>query len=307
MTIQATATEDSLKSTLKSTTGTSNQTSIDAESDAHSETSNPAFDDWDEPADTAPTQCLFCPHVASSVTDACLHMCGVHAFDVVGYTRNFDDYQRIRFVNWVRSHQSSYGTSGGTAPLDVLRNEAPAEFLAVHLAEVEDPSSADEPTYMRPVLEDDPLLYFDFDEALEAGVEALSVDDNGEVTSGSCIPASDNQFHAGASTIDYKAAYEQLCTQFADYRAFVQERALGDALSGKDEEGVPSSQSSPLQSSSLTDDRPVNTDEDMDYYFRSYACLEIHEEMLKDRVRTDAYRDFIYDNKHVFEGKVDLS
>lgn len=28
--------------------------------------------------------------------------------------------------------------------------------------------------------------------------------------------------------------------------------------------------------------------------------------MLKDRVRTDAYRDFIYRNKHLFAGKVVL-
>jgi protein arginine N-methyltransferase 3 len=33
---------------------------------------------------------------------------------------------------------------------------------------------------------------------------------------------------------------------------------------------------------------------------------DIHETMLKDRVRTDAYRDFIYDNKHLFEGKTVL-
>ncbi len=28
--------------------------------------------------------------------------------------------------------------------------------------------------------------------------------------------------------------------------------------------------------------------------------------MLKDRVRTDAYRDFIYNNKHLFKGKTVL-
>lgn len=28
--------------------------------------------------------------------------------------------------------------------------------------------------------------------------------------------------------------------------------------------------------------------------------------MLKDKVRTDAYRDFIYENKHMFKGKTVL-
>lgn len=34
--------------------------------------------------------------------------------------------------------------------------------------------------------------------------------------------------------------------------------------------------------------------------------LAIHELMLKDAIRTDAYRDFIYDNKHLFTNKVVL-
>ena len=34
--------------------------------------------------------------------------------------------------------------------------------------------------------------------------------------------------------------------------------------------------------------------------------IEIHETMLKDTVRTDAYRDFIYENKDLFEGKTVL-
>ena len=35
-------------------------------------------------------------------------------------------------------------------------------------------------------------------------------------------------------------------------------------------------------------------------------CPEIHETMLKDTVRTDAYRDFIYEHKELFKGKVIL-
>lgn len=43
-----------------------------------------------------------------------------------------------------------------------------------------------------------------------------------------------------------------------------------------------------------------------DYYFDSYAHFGIHEEMLKDEVRTLSYRDSIYQNRHLFEGKVVL-
>uniref|UniRef100_A0A1I8F1M4 type I protein arginine methyltransferase n=1 Tax=Wuchereria bancrofti TaxID=6293 RepID=A0A1I8F1M4_WUCBA len=41
-----------------------------------------------------------------------------------------------------------------------------------------------------------------------------------------------------------------------------------------------------------------------DYYFDSYAHFGIHEEMLKDEVRTITYRNAIYHNKHLFKDKV---
>ena len=43
-----------------------------------------------------------------------------------------------------------------------------------------------------------------------------------------------------------------------------------------------------------------------DYYFDSYAHHGIHEEMLKDEVRTNAYRNAIVLNRHLFKGKVVL-
>lgn len=43
-----------------------------------------------------------------------------------------------------------------------------------------------------------------------------------------------------------------------------------------------------------------------DYYFDSYAHFGIHEEMLKDEVRTLTYRNSMYHNRHLFEGKVSI-
>eukprot|EP00041_Stephanoeca_diplocostata_P012417 m.207931 g.207931 ORF g.207931 m.207931 type:complete len:353 (+) comp18950_c0_seq3:199-1257(+) len=43
-----------------------------------------------------------------------------------------------------------------------------------------------------------------------------------------------------------------------------------------------------------------------DYYFDSYAHFGIHEEMLKDEVRTLTYRRSIFQNEHQFKGKVVL-
>lgn len=43
-----------------------------------------------------------------------------------------------------------------------------------------------------------------------------------------------------------------------------------------------------------------------DYYFDSYSHFGIHEEMLKDEVRTRTYMRSIMENKHLFKGKVVL-
>lgn len=43
-----------------------------------------------------------------------------------------------------------------------------------------------------------------------------------------------------------------------------------------------------------------------DYYFDSYAHFGIHEEMLKDEVRTLSYRNSMVHNKHLFKDKIVL-
>nr|CAD2132429.1 unnamed protein product [Meloidogyne enterolobii]CAD2135388.1 unnamed protein product [Meloidogyne enterolobii] len=50
--------------------------------------------------------------------------------------------------------------------------------------------------------------------------------------------------------------------------------------------------------------KPINEMTSKDYYFDSYAHFGIHEEMLKDEVRTVTYRNAIYHNRHLFKGKV---
>ena len=47
----------------------------------------------------------------------------------------------------------------------------------------------------------------------------------------------------------------------------------------------------------------MSADEDQ-AYFDSYGHYGIHEEMLKDTVRTKSYRDFMLDNRHIFRDKV---
>ncbi|KAH7715069.1 CRE-PRMT-1 protein [Aphelenchoides avenae] len=59
-----------------------------------------------------------------------------------------------------------------------------------------------------------------------------------------------------------------------------------------------------LEGSSSSKRPALNEMTSKDYYFDSYAHFGIHEEMLKDEVRTLTYRNAIYHNPHLFKGKV---
>ncbi|KHJ80398.1 methyltransferase domain protein [Oesophagostomum dentatum] len=67
-------------------------------------------------------------------------------------------------------------------------------------------------------------------------------------------------------------------------------------------EGAPAA---PATASGSGDVPPALTEmTSKDYYFDSYAHFGIHEEMLKDEVRTVTYRNSIYHNKHLFKDKI---
>jgi protein arginine N-methyltransferase 1 len=50
-----------------------------------------------------------------------------------------------------------------------------------------------------------------------------------------------------------------------------------------------------------TEDVAVDEMTSKDYYFDSYAHFGIHEEMLKDEVRTLTYKNSMHYNKHLFK------
>ena len=140
--------------------------------------------------------------------------------------------------------------------------------------------------YLKPTLEDDAVLYSldDIDESAFGTEAALN---NGE-----------------QEIQELHERLAQLQIQFSAYREEMQvsfrtnlnqmEDTTNDKMNG---ESVLENNSKPGASSQ----------EDQDSgYFDSYSYNTIHESMLKDTIRTDAYRDFIYDNKRLFSGKIVL-
>ncbi|KAF4517113.1 hypothetical protein B566_EDAN008871 [Ephemera danica] len=80
---------------------------------------------------------------------------------------------------------------------------------------------------------------------------------------------------------------------------------INDVTDYKLEKMEVSTENGPAKEGPMSKDEKecVNVDEmtSRDYYFDSYAHFGIHEEMLKDEVRTLTYRNSIYHNKHLFK------
>lgn len=178
-----------------------------------------------------------------------------------------DLLETIKLVNYVRSEVKA----GNMTP-------------AVSKAKFEDDG------YLKPVFEDDALLY-----SLE---DVLEGDASGNETE--------------RRVVELQEDLERLQNQFSEYRLAVQ-KSMEEQLSKEDE-------SLPAFSDELSVKKTTKFEAAESDYFSSYSyngmsdlfamvlsnLSAIHESMLKDTIRTDSYRDFIYDNKYLFKDKVVL-
>ncbi|CAL8581726.1 Ribosomal protein arginine N-methyltransferase rmt3 [Xanthoria parietina] len=145
--------------------------------------------------------------------------------------------------------------------------------------------------YMKPFMDDDALLY--------------SIDDILDVANEKAHRSAKEPPNGRVSDEDVQELLrqsDQLREQVKYYRNAYQEAYL-ENLDLKERKG-----SEPKEH---TTDHSHNRQQlkykDHDtHYFSSYDHSDIHETMLRDTVRTDAYRDFIYENKNIFAGKVVL-
>ncbi|KJZ72051.1 hypothetical protein HIM_08612 [Hirsutella minnesotensis 3608] len=140
----------------------------------------------------------------------------------------------------------------------------------------------DDDALLIPVMENDAVLFSLGDVLEEASNEAASTEN-------------EQTKDLLARNEALEAELESLQASFVSYRLRVQ-RTL-DQRWGLDEN---------LDFKPDGPSGPVRRKDGGDYYFESYAAHEIHETMLKDQIRTDAYRDFIYGNKDIFKGKTVL-
>ncbi|XP_052666939.1 protein arginine N-methyltransferase 3 isoform X2 [Harpia harpyja] len=138
--------------------------------------------------------------------------------------------------------------------------------------------------YLKPELEDDLLLQFDIEDLCEPVTVLPSNGLNDTVVLLEQLKRAEHRARLAEAALARAQDDLQKMKQFA--QDFVMNADVGSGSS----------------SSAIAD---LQEDED-GVYFSSYGHYGIHEEMLKDKVRTESYRDFMYQNPHIFKDKVVL-
>ncbi|GAA5999244.1 uncharacterized protein JCM10292_001696 [Rhodotorula paludigena] len=254
------------------------------------------FDDWTE--DEQPAQCLFSAHVCPSARLALEHDRDHHNVDIALVAHTLDFFERIRLINWIRA------TNPDPASLRRLDRNAP--FL-------------DDDQYLKPVIEDDPLLQLDFDTLVLSPSSApdASSSSSSSAPAGLAPPVPST---SGPSSLDPSAqdVIDALRAQLSDahqandqLRRIVRSR-LGGVMGLEDAAAAAAEEAAPVEGKGkgkeTDEDQGEAVHKDDDHYYESYQYNDIHEIMLKDRVRTLAYRSFILhpSNAARFDGKVVL-
>ncbi|BDD57107.1 hypothetical protein MAP00_002501 [Monascus purpureus] len=239
----------------------------DSHSTASSEdsqvSSEEGWEDVEPEDDSQPVVGLFTDKVYPDVRSMLRETLDKFSFDLRGIRKELDlDFMgTVKLVNYIRSQVKAGNMSPDVSSKEVFEDDV----------------------YLKPVLEDDALLYSLDDVDSEGDAEAKPSETSGA---------------AGAEhrILELQEELERLQDQFSQYKIAVQ-RSMEEQLSKEDEKLASAGPSA----------KTLKKIEDADSdYFSSYSFNAIHETMLKDTVRTDAYRDFIYDNKHLFKDKVVL-
>ncbi|XP_028812003.1 protein arginine N-methyltransferase 3 [Denticeps clupeoides] len=220
----------------------------------------------DENADVAVT-CLFCDRLMNSVAVTLQHCQANHG---------------VSIPDLVKRHR--LGDYGYIKMINYIRSVKCSSDSLKHILDGACPWENDD--YMKPVLPDDPLLQIDLEELCGPEVMVVGKSDGEQLT-------------------DLLVRSQQ-----AEERALRSEEALAMAMQDLHKlkllaQDLVLNADTTRVSSAAGPIAELREDED-EAYFSSYGHYSIHEEMLKDKVRTESYRDFIYLNQDVFKDKVVL-
>lgn len=226
------------------------------------------FEGWSD-EELAPTRCIFTDKVFDSASACLAHAASEYGLDLVAVARahKLDVYGCVRLVNYVRAAIASPG-SAPDAIASSVRDCTPGGQ-----------APWDDDANLVAALADDPLLY--------SLPPLVGADDEWNEEDGGDEMASVEAEAAMAAVVQMREQMARMIDEEGESRAGESQ----DGGGGRGGRGAEGDEAEGEESSG---------------YFGSYGRLAIHEEMLADAVRTEAYRDAIESNRALFEGKVVL-
>ncbi|XP_060015505.1 protein arginine N-methyltransferase 3 isoform X4 [Lagenorhynchus albirostris] len=236
-------------------------------SDSGDEASWEDAEDADLPHDKQQTPCLFCDRLFTSAEETFSHCKSEHQFNI----DNMVHKHGLEFYGYIKL-------------INFIRlKNPPVEYMN----SIYNPVPWEKEEYLKPVLEDDLLLQFDVEDLYEPVSVPFSYP-SGLRENTSVV---EKLKHMEARALSAEAALAGAREDLQRMKQFAQDFVMNADVR--------------TCSSSTTAIADLQEDED-GVYFSSYGHYGIHEEMLKDKVRTESYRDFIYQNPHIFKDKVVL-
>ncbi|CEP18633.1 hypothetical protein [Parasitella parasitica] len=240
-----------------------------------------AWDDWSgDEQDQQDSQCLFCQQTFPQSTKTFKHMKEAHGFDFqfIRQSLCLDFYNCIRMINYIRQQ--------------VKINP---EFINIDFNGSE--SFFNDDKYLQAVLDDDALLYTFEELEIDDDHAPVALDDEASVAAFTTIDISQIETSTDLERQLLKLLQatqentKNLEGQFEEYKSMVKKTFF-----------------EPLDNENGTSEisKSVALVDEGNYYFHGYAHNDIHEQMLKDTARTEAYRDFVYENKDIFKNKIVL-
>lgn len=221
--------------------------------------------------------CLFGPAVYSSATEAYQALARDHGFDMeaLRVLWSMDFYACIKLINFVR--RLSAELVGGCADVTAAGElRLLASSSAVLASLTRDSPEWQDDSLMVPVLENDGLI---------TGLD----DEDGEEDSAPAVVSTEDISAKLDMSPDLFEQLSSMKTAAASSTGGAGGAATGDDSENEDEDEL------------IKMAKRIEAADDSTY-FDSYSFIEIHETMLKDKARTEAYREGMMANKALFEG-----
>ncbi|OEL26192.1 putative protein arginine N-methyltransferase 3 [Dichanthelium oligosanthes] len=252
--------------------------------------------DWCSDGDDAAggLLCLFCSLQFDADSSLFEHCVAEHRFDFHRIVKELglDFYGCIRLINFVRSKVAENKCcSCGQAFSS--NTELCSHLHALENYQIEGKVPWEDDVYLKPFMEDDPLLHslsMEDDEEEEEEEDCGTSMERGQCLAGNEVLPLGNKLSTllEGNGSDISALLEQKCT-------------IG-STQGDDRESLAHETNDSQQkvAHASVNAKAIKTVDDN--YFGSYSSFGIHREMLGDQVRTDSYRDALLGNPSLLSG-----